>query len=121
MCLKNYEKLFEDENDAYDYDYEDDDNINNDENNQWHNTGTGEDFENENDEISDDDDDDDDDDDLLKEQLDMHSMILSKCDFNGEDLDEPIITAEQVLDEIDSMMTMQVSESTCELKLNKTK
>lgn len=111
MCLKNYEKLFEDENDAYDYDYEDDDNINIDENNQWPNTETGEDFENENDKISDDDDgdDDDDDDDLLKEQLDMHSMILSKYDFNDEDLDEHIITAEQVLDEIDSMMTMQVS------------
>lgn len=50
----------------------------------------------------------DDDEEELKEQLDMHSMILSKSVYNDNDLDEPLITAEQVLNEIDSMMTMQV-------------
>ena len=48
------------------------------------------------------------DDEELREQLDMHSMILSKSIFNDScDLDEPIITAEQVLNEIETMMTMQ--------------
>jgi hypothetical protein len=56
----------------------------------------------------DDDDDDEDDEDLheLREQLDMHSMILSKSLYEGAEFDEPIVTAEQVLNEIDSMMNM---------------
>lgn len=45
------------------------------------------------------------DDDELKEQLDMHSMILSRSMYNG---DEPIITAEQVLNEIDSIIKLEV-------------
>lgn len=44
----------------------------------------------------------------LREQLDMHSMILSKSFYNENgDLDEPCITADEVLNEIESMMTMQ--------------
>ncbi|CAF1030731.1 unnamed protein product [Brachionus calyciflorus] len=43
----------------------------------------------------------------LKEQLDMHSMILIKSLYNDTELDEPLITAEQVLNEIDSMMNLQ--------------
>lgn len=50
----------------------------------------------------------DEDEEELKEQLDMHSMILTKNLYNDCDLDEPLITAEQVLNEIDSMMTQQV-------------
>lgn len=46
-----------------------------------------------------------DDDDELKEQLDMHAMVLSRSALG----DEPIITAEQVLDEIDSMIKLEVS------------
>ena len=53
--------------------------------------------------------DDDDDDDELKDQLDMHSMILYKSIYNENgEIDEPIITAEQVLNEIENMMTLQV-------------
>lgn len=48
----------------------------------------------------------DEDEEELKEQLDMHSMILIKGLYNG--CDEPLITAEQVLNEIDSMMNLQV-------------
>ena len=44
----------------------------------------------------------------LREQLDMHSMILAKSSYAHGELDEPLITAEQVLNEIDSMMMMQV-------------
>lgn len=49
----------------------------------------------------------DEDDEELKEQLDMHSMILIKGIYNGCDLSEPLITAEQVLNEIDSMMCFE--------------
>lgn len=44
--------------------------------------------------------------DELREQLDMHSVILSKSFYEGTELDEPIVTAEQVLDEIDSMINV---------------
>lgn len=50
------------------------------------------------------------DDEELKEQLDMHSMILSKSCYNDAEFDDPIITAEQVLSEIDNIMNMQVSQ-----------
>lgn len=49
------------------------------------------------------------DDDELKEQLDMHSMIISRSLYNGDELDEPIITAEQVLNEIDSIIKLEVN------------
>lgn len=49
----------------------------------------------------------DEDDEELKEQLDMHSMILIKGIYNECDLSEPLITAEQVLNEIDSMMCFE--------------
>ncbi|RNA16899.1 fasciculation and elongation zeta-2 [Brachionus plicatilis] len=49
----------------------------------------------------------DEDDEELKEQLDMHSMILIKGMYNESDLVEPLITAEQVLNEIDSMMSLE--------------
>ena len=56
-----------------------------------------------------DEEDDDDDDDELKDQLDMHSMILYKSIYNENgEIDEPLITAEQVLNEIENMMTLQV-------------
>ena len=45
--------------------------------------------------------------DELREQLDMHSMILSKSVYEVNGYDEPIITAEQVLDEIDSIINME--------------
>lgn len=52
--------------------------------------------------------DDDEDEHELREQLDMHSMILSKSFYNENgDLDEPCIIADEVLNEIESMMTMQ--------------
>ena len=109
MSSKNYEKLFdeESEDDLYDYDYD----YANEDNNLWPSKareGCDEDGEYDNDDESDDNDDEEEYEEYLKEQLDMHSMILSKCEYNDEELDEPIITAEQVLDEIDSMMTMQV-------------
>lgn len=47
--------------------------------------------------------------DELREQLDMHSMILSKNEYNQSAFEEPLLTAEQVLNEIDTMMMMQVS------------
>lgn len=49
------------------------------------------------------------DDDELRDQLDMHSMILAKSIYNenGEIADEPYITAEEVLSEIETMMTLQ--------------
>jgi len=111
--VKHYEKLFDEEEEEEDFYYEDDENddddVNSEKNTKWPNSNSEE-FEDDDDEVNDnyDEENDDDDDEELKEQLDMHSMILSKCDFNDDDLDEPIITAEQVLDEIDSMMTMQV-------------
>ncbi len=112
--MKHYEKLFDEEEEEEDFYYEDDENddddVNSEKNTKWPNSNSEE-FEDDDDEVNDnydEENDDDDDDEELKEQLDMHSMILSKCDFNDDDLDEPIITAEQVLDEIDSMMTMQV-------------
>ena len=46
--------------------------------------------------------------DELREQLDMHSMILSKNEYNQSAFEEPLLTAEQVLNEIDTMMMMQV-------------
>ena len=51
------------------------------------------------------------DDDELRDQLDMHSMILAKSIYNenGEIADEPYITAEEVLSEIETMMTLQVN------------
>lgn len=49
------------------------------------------------------------DDDELKEQLDMHSMIISRSLYNDDELDEPIITAEQVLNEIDSIIKLEVN------------
>jgi hypothetical protein len=49
---------------------------------------------------------DDEDIDELREQLDMHSIILSKSLYEGSEFDEPIITAEQVLDEIDTIINM---------------
>jgi hypothetical protein len=60
----------------------------------------------------DDDDDEEDDEDLheLREQLDMHSM-LSKSLYEGAEFDEPIVTAEQVLNEIDSMMNMVIRQT----------
>lgn len=49
------------------------------------------------------------DDDELKEQLDMHSMIVSRNIYGtGDEFDEPIITAEQVLNEIDSIISLEV-------------
>lgn len=51
----------------------------------------------------------DEDDELLRDQLDMHSMILAKNIYNENgDIDEPYITAEEVLNEIETMMTLQV-------------
>lgn len=51
----------------------------------------------------------DEDDELLRDQLDMHSMILAKNIYNENgDIDEPYITAEEVLNEIENMMTLQV-------------
>lgn len=50
----------------------------------------------------------DEDDDELRDQLDMHSMILSKSVYNENgEVDEPYITAEEVLNEIETMMTLQ--------------
>lgn len=50
----------------------------------------------------------DEDDEELREQLDMHSTILTRDQFIENQLDDPIITAEEVLNEIDSMMAFQV-------------
>jgi hypothetical protein len=51
---------------------------------------------------------DDEDDELLRDQLDMHSMILAKNIYNENgEIDEPYITAEEVLNEIESIMTLQ--------------
>jgi hypothetical protein len=50
----------------------------------------------------------DEDDEELKEQLDMHSLILTRNNYNDCDINEPLFTAEQVLNEIDTIMTMQV-------------
>ena len=103
LSVQNFESLFDDENeDLYDYNYD----YNEDDDDENHN-------EDEDDNLNEYDDADgsafnyDEDEEELKEQLDMHSMILSKIEYNDEDLDEPLFTAEQVLDEIDSMMTMQ--------------
>lgn len=49
----------------------------------------------------------DEDDEELRDQLDMHSMILIKGIYNECDFAEPLITAEQVLNEIDSMMGLE--------------
>ena len=38
----------------------------------------------------------------------MHSTILTRDQFIENQLDDPIITAEEVLNEIDSMMAFQV-------------
>jgi hypothetical protein len=50
----------------------------------------------------------DEDDEELREQLDMHSTILTRDQFIENQLDDPIITAEEVLNEIDSIMAFQV-------------
>lgn len=47
-----------------------------------------------------------DDEDELRDQLDMHSMIIAKSVYNDEN--ECMLTAEQVLSEIESIMTLQV-------------
>ena len=48
----------------------------------------------------------DNDDDELRDQLDMHSMILAKSVYHDEN--DSLITAEQVLSEIETLMTLQV-------------
>jgi hypothetical protein len=57
---------------------------------------------------NDEEDDEEDDEDLheLREQLDMHSMILSKSLYEGAEFNEPIVTAEEVLNEIESIINM---------------
>ena len=110
LSLQNYENLFDEEaEDSYDFEYdyneEDEENDGDGENEDTNDDNTDEDDLNENDAYNFDEDEEE-----LKEQLDMHSMILSKSEFNDDDLDEPLFTAEQVLDEIDSMMTMQEEE-----------
>ncbi len=49
------------------------------------------------------------DDDELRDQLDMHSMILAKSEYHDEN--DSLITAEQVLSEIETLMTLQVDFS----------